>query len=124
MNKYIYNHEKLEIYQLSRKLIRIVYKLALSFPKEEKYNLTNQSKRSVVSICLNIAEGNAKFYPKEQAKFADNALSSLIELKTCIDIALDLKYIIISDLKEFYKTVEKLYFKIVAYKKSKFKISE
>lgn len=120
MNTYVYNHEKLEIYQLSRKLIKVVYKLTSKFPDLEKYNLKNESQRAAVSVCLNIVEGNVRFYPKEQAKFADNALASLMELKTCMDIALDLRYLNKENLHYFYKLVEKLYFKLIAYKKSKF----
>lgn len=114
-------YNNLEIYQLAKKLIKIVYKLTDKFPKQERYNLTDQSKRSVVSICLNIVEGNSRHFRKEQAKYADNALASLLELTACFEIAIDLGYVSKEDLGDFYAIVKELYFKLIGYRKSKFK---
>jgi four helix bundle protein len=38
-------------------LVKLVYVLTKSFPKEELYALINQIRRSVISVPLNIAEG-------------------------------------------------------------------
>jgi four helix bundle protein len=52
--------EELEVYKLSRKLAQKIYHLTMSFPKEEKYSLTDQIRRSSRSIGAQIAEAWAK----------------------------------------------------------------
>jgi len=52
--------EELEVYKLARRLAREIYELSLSFPKEEKYSLTDQIRRSSRSIGAQIAEAWAK----------------------------------------------------------------
>jgi four helix bundle protein len=42
--------EKLEIWQEAVEIVRIVYELTKSWPREEMYGLTNQVRRAAVSI--------------------------------------------------------------------------
>lgn len=51
------NYIELDVWKYSRELVKLVYLLTKSFPKEEMYGLTNQMRRCVVSIPSNIAEG-------------------------------------------------------------------
>ena len=51
------NYTDLDVWRYSRELVKLVYLLTKPFPKEELYALTNQIKRSVVSVPSNIAEG-------------------------------------------------------------------
>jgi len=46
---YLYSFEKLEVWQLSRKLVGIIYKITDKFPVEERFGLTNQLRRACVS---------------------------------------------------------------------------
>jgi hypothetical protein len=58
-------HCDLEVYQLAYKLAMDIFNASKSFPKEEKYSLTDQIRRSSRSIAANIAEGFRKRqYPK------------------------------------------------------------
>ena len=45
-----FSFQKLEIYQLSKELVKDIYKLSSSFPSDEKYALVLQINRAVVSI--------------------------------------------------------------------------
>jgi len=54
------NFRDIEIWNLSRVLVKEIYFLMKIMPDEEKYGLTSQIKRSVISIPSNIAEGCAK----------------------------------------------------------------
>ncbi|MEN9613959.1 MAG: hypothetical protein RLZZ347_266 [Candidatus Parcubacteria bacterium] len=54
----IHNYEKLVVWQKSMDLVQEVYTLSEKFPKTELYGLTNQIRRSAVSIPSNIAEGS------------------------------------------------------------------
>jgi four helix bundle protein len=50
----------LKVYQKGYELAMRVYQLSKSFPMEEKFALTSQSRRSSRSICLNLREAWAK----------------------------------------------------------------
>jgi len=55
----------LKVYQLAYKLAMDIFRESKSFPKDEKYSLTDQMRRSSRSIAANIAEGFRKRqYPK------------------------------------------------------------
>jgi four helix bundle protein len=71
----------------------MLYEMATKMPKEEIFGLTNQIKRSAVSIPANIAEGCGKFTDKNFALFLDNSLGSLNETDYCCFAAMELKYI-------------------------------
>lgn len=52
-----FNFEKLQIWNEARELVKEIYKITASFPKEEVFGLTSQLRRAAVSILLNLAEG-------------------------------------------------------------------
>jgi hypothetical protein len=47
------------------KLVTEIYEVTRGFPGEERYGLTNQLRRTAVSVPSNIAEGQARFSQKE-----------------------------------------------------------
>jgi len=49
------NYKELKVWQRSYQLCLKVYKITTIFPKEERYGLTSQIRRSAVSIPSNIA---------------------------------------------------------------------
>ena len=89
---YLYSFEKLDVWQLSRKLIGIVYKITDKFPAEEKFGLTNQLRRAAVSVASNIAEGSSRNSLKDHIRFIEVAYGSLMEVYTQLCIAVDLSY--------------------------------
>lgn len=64
-----------------RELIKWVYKLG--FPTDEQYNLQSQIRRAVVSVSLNVREGNV-FKGKKKKQFFTIALGSLQEVDECM----------------------------------------
>ena len=90
---YIYSFEKLEVWQLSRKLVKEVYSLTEKFPTEEKFSLINQMRRASISVSSNIAEGSSRSSLKDQIHFLEIAYGSLMELYTQVYISMDLAYI-------------------------------
>ena len=56
-SKRLKNYKELKVWQKSYKLCLEIYRITAKFPKEERYGLTSQIRRSVVSIPSNIAEG-------------------------------------------------------------------
>ena len=81
---------ELEVWQLAMQLARAVYELTAAFPREERYGLTAQLQRAVVSIPSNIAEGNARNSLKDYARFVSMALGSTAEVQTQLLLSRDL----------------------------------
>ena len=76
------NYRDLDVWKYSRELVKKVYLLTKKFPKEEIYGLTNQIRRSVVSVPSNIAEGIGRLSNKETIHFLYIAKGSLQEVET------------------------------------------
>ncbi|NMG11551.1 four helix bundle protein [Brasilonema sp. UFV-L1] len=63
------------------------YQITKRFPQSELYGLTNQIRRSSVSVASNIAEGYGRRSKQEYIQFLHIALGSLRELDTQLIIA-------------------------------------
>lgn len=86
------DHKDLDVWKKSMDLVEIVYRLTSQFPSDEKFGLTNQIRRAVVSIPANISEGAGRKSDKELIQFLHIALGSLAELDTHYLIAVRLNY--------------------------------
>ena len=75
------------IWQRSMELSELVYEVTRPFPVEERYGLTSQLRRAVVSIPSNIAEGYGRQSRTEYSRFLKIAWGSLYELQTQLDLA-------------------------------------
>lgn len=94
------NHKELDVWKKSIDLVELVYQLTNDFPDSEKFGLTNQIRRAVVSIPSNIAEGSGRKSDKELIQFLHIALGSLAEVETQYLISLRLKYIVKNEILE------------------------
>ena len=74
-------------------LVEGVYAHTRAFPPEERFGLTAQLRRSVVSVPSNIAEGHGRSSRRDYASFVAVAKGSLLEAETQLLIAIRLKYI-------------------------------
>ena len=81
-------------------LVETVYQLTNNFPDAEKFGLTNQIRRAVVSVPSNIAEGSGRKSDKELVQFIHIALGSLAEVETQYLIAVRLKYVVKNEILE------------------------
>ncbi len=64
------------VWQKGRVLVKEVYQLTKSLPDNEKYGLTSQINRAVVSIPANIAEGSGRKTNLDFCRFLDIANGS------------------------------------------------
>jgi four helix bundle protein len=86
-------YRDLIVWQKSMTLVTDFYKATKSFPVEELYALTNQIRRSAISIPSNIAEGYGRNATADYKRFLQIAVGSLFELQTQIEIAVNLGYL-------------------------------
>jgi four helix bundle protein len=99
MGEVLFSYRDLMAYKYAKALVKEVYALLKSFPKEENYALCDQLRRSVISVPSNIAEGMGRTSVKEQIHFIEIAFGSLNEVMCQIEIAQDLGYITTTQLE-------------------------
>src|SRR5713101_3765001 len=82
--KTYFDHEKLNVYQVSLAFNEWVGELLPSI--EAKAAAKDQRDRAATSIPLNIAEGNGKFSRRDRARFFDIARGSAVESAASLDV--------------------------------------
>ena len=104
----IYSFEKLTVWQKSRKLSFVIYKVTKAFPKEEIFGLTSQMRRSAISISSNIAEGSGRHSAKDKARFSEIAYGSALELLNQIILSKDLEFVSNENYNEIRSEIEEI----------------
>ncbi|HET8860406.1 four helix bundle protein [Marivirga sp.] len=89
----MHNFKDLNVWMKARQLVKEVYLITANFPKEEKFGLTSQIRRSAVSIPSNIAEGCGRRTQKDFCKFLYIAQASTFEFETQLMLSLDLGFV-------------------------------
>ena len=103
--------KKLLVWQRARDLAIDVYKITEQGRSKRDYGLTDQMRRSSVSIPSNIAEGDERNSDKDSIRFFNIAKGSLAELRTQLDIANHINYLdedVFRDLDEKALTIGKM----------------
>ena len=103
------SHKKLDVYLLSLKLVKEIYKVTGLFPQEEKFGLISQLRRAAVSVCSNIAEGAARRSKLEKKRFYESSRSSAVEIDTQFEIAILLEYVTHVPISEIEQTLESIF---------------
>ena len=85
--------KNLIVWQKAMELVKAVYALSKRLPPDERYALTDQLRRAVVSIPSNIAEGNGRSSNADYGHFLAVARGSLYEMATQLQVAVDLGYV-------------------------------
>lgn len=85
--------KELLVWQHAHLLTLEVYRITQRFPQEERFGLSNQLRRAVVSVESNIAEGSARNTSRDFLQFLFVARGSLAEVEVQLLIAKDLGYI-------------------------------
>lgn len=85
---------ELNVYKMGREAALAVFEVSKAFPKEEKYSLTDQVRRSSRAVNAIIAEAWAR--RRYRAAFVnkiDEALGEAMETQAWLDHALDCRYL-------------------------------
>ena len=84
---------KLQVWQRSLAFVKMIYNVVSAFPSEEKFSLTQQTKRAAYSVTLNITEGAGADSRKDFNRFLSMAKRSAFEVIGCFEIAITLGYV-------------------------------
>ena len=89
----MHRFKELEVWKLSVDMVIEIYEITKTFPKNEKFGLVNQIRKSAISIPSNIAEGAGKNTKNNFNRFIGIAAGSSNELETQLIISQKLEYI-------------------------------
>jgi four helix bundle protein len=98
----------LEVWQKSMDLAVDVYGIARQFPREERFELTSQLRKAVVSVSSNIAEGSGRATTKDLLNFLSTARGSLRESESLLLLSQRLGYVSEQDLKAVIQLVHRI----------------
>jgi four helix bundle protein len=87
------NHQKLDIYGVSKQFVLECYRLTKKLPTEEKFGMITQIRRAALSVHLNIAEGCSRKSEAERKRYYEIARGSVIEIDAAPDVAANLSYL-------------------------------
>ncbi|MFV0304236.1 MAG: four helix bundle protein [Moheibacter sp.] len=106
----MHNLEEIIIWKKAIELSKVVYTICNELPSDEKFGMSNQMKRSVISISSNIAEGAGRNSDREFLHFLGISQGSSFELLTQLLLYIELNLAdktkinpIIENLKEIQK---------------------
>jgi len=85
-------HKNLQVYNISRELMKTCYAITLRLPAEEKFNLVQQIRRASLSVKLNIAEGASRKSEVERKRFWEISRGSVIKIDAAAEAIVDLNY--------------------------------
>jgi four helix bundle protein len=105
------DYRDLEVWRKSIELVKRVYPLCATLPKQEAYGLASQMQRAAVSIAANIAEGAERNGTREFVQFVGIARGSAAELETLLLLAAELGLVPVEStqaLQEELTTIRKM----------------
>jgi four helix bundle protein len=100
------NYKELDVWQQTRALVKMAFEVSEKFPTNHQFGLTNQIRRSAISIPSNIAEGIGRQGKKETLAFLSIARGSLYEFETQVFLAFGLNLIDVNTQNHFLKHIE------------------
>jgi len=88
------NFKSMKVYRMAYDAAMEIFEVSKNFPKDEKYSLVDQMRRSSRSVCANIAEGYRKReYPKHFALKMIDADAEASETTVWLDFAKNCGYL-------------------------------
>jgi four helix bundle protein len=111
---------QMSVWQKTFNLLIKIYELTKSFPKEERYGIISDIRRSANSVVHNIAEGFGRYEKKDKTRFYKISRGNIYEIISQTLVSFTLKYLtqmdkdelvagyreIIVELDSIIKTVE------------------
>jgi four helix bundle protein len=98
----------LAVWQKAVDLCESVYALTAQFPAAERFGLTGQMRRAVVSVPSNLTEGYGRGSRRDYRQFVCVARGSAAELETQITIASRLRLLDVDDCERFLSATREI----------------
>jgi four helix bundle protein len=99
---------KILAWQRSKALAVAVYRLTGADPIAKDFGLRDQLRRAAVSVCSNIAEGDARQTDKESVQFFFVAKGSLAEVAAQLEIATEVYALKPSDIAPLLRECDEI----------------
>lgn len=110
----IRSHKDLDVYNIAFESAMEIFELTKTFPKEEKYSLTDQIRRSSRSVCSNLAEAFRKRkYPKSFISKLSDSGGEAAETQVWLDFSFKCDYINNETYDRLYKNYDNIIGKLV-----------
>lgn len=107
--KLVQNHHELEVYQVSFEAAMKVFEVSARFPREERYSLTDQIRRSSRSVCANLAEAwRKRIYKAAFISKISDSTAEAAETQTWIEFAVRCSYLDAEIGKELHQTYDRI----------------
>jgi four helix bundle protein len=104
----MFNFEKLAAWQKAIDLADGIYNDTKTFPVDERFGLTNQMRRSVVSVSSNIAEGSSRKSTTDFGRFIEISTGSLFELVSQSFVAKRQRFLSDKNFQAVYEDAEEI----------------
>jgi four helix bundle protein len=111
----MHNYRELKIWNRSMDFAVKVYEISSLFPMEEKYGLTSQLRRSVVSVPSNMSEGAGRGTNRQFKIFLEYAMGPINEAQTEIELAFRVKHLAKNDYNFLIDEALQIYKMILAF---------
>ena len=96
-----FKYSDTKVYKLAFELAMDIFEITKLFPKDEKYSLTDQVRRSSRSVCANIAEAyRKKRYPAHFISKCTDSDAENTETQVWLQFALACKYVSADEFKK------------------------
>ena len=102
------NFKGLKVWQKAYQLCLDIYRATREFPKEERFGLTSQIRRAVVSVVSNIADGYGRKTTTEYIRSLYIAYGSNCELETQMLLSGDPDYIENTELEGIIEKIQEV----------------
>ncbi|WP_375578248.1 four helix bundle protein [Marivirga tractuosa] len=107
--------EDLESWKNARVFVKEIYQATSNVALQNNFGFQDQIRRASISVMNNIAEGFGRFNNKEFRRFLDISVGSLLEVKSMLYLAEDLKYATPEHAEKLRNDAEKIYFQLLAF---------
>ena len=108
-SKMVEDFKDLRVYQRALEGSMKIFELSKDWPKEEKYSLTDQIRRSSRSVCANIGEAwHKRLYEDHFVSKLSDASSEAAETIVWLDIAQNCEYLEPNQAKQFERSYREI----------------
>jgi four helix bundle protein len=110
MGEVIRSVRDLVVYKKAFDVAMAIFEISKTFPKEEKYSLTDQMRRSSRSVCANLSEALRKRrYPAVFVNKLSDAGQEAAESQTWLEFSLACNYINDQIFEKLFKDYEEIF---------------